>query len=411
MNKTLLIMAAELRASLGRKTFTLFAFGLPLLLAMVASVFILINRDKGTVDSGATGPRAPELAREGYVDPGRLIATLPPNVPPDWLRPYPTEQAAQQALDAGEISAYYVIPPDYIETGEITYAKLTHNPLSNAGFMQSMAWVVLFNIAGQDQALATSLWQPLELSTVALTPPADEAGEPSWLVEMLPTLMTLILYLVIIMASSALVTSVSEEKKNRVLEIVLSSTSTNQFMAGKILALGLLGLLMMASWLGLLWFIATFGGASLQIPAGYELPTELLLWAVVYGFLGYAMYGALMAGVGAVAPDVKDTRSATFVVMLPLILAYMLNMFVVDAPQGSLALAASFFPLTSPVTMITRMSATDVPAWQAVLAALLQLFMAVLIVRLVARVFRAKLLLSGQPASIRLYASALLGRA
>jgi len=314
-------------------------------------------------------------------------------------------------LDAGEISAYYVVPSDYVETGDIIYVKLTYNPLSNPGFMQSMAWVVLFNIAGQDQALATSLWQPLELSTVALTAPDDEAAESSWLVEMLPTLMTLILYLVIIMASSALVTSVSEEKKNRVLEIVLSSTSANQFMAGKILALGLLGLLMMASWLGLLWFVATFGGVSLQIPAGYELPTELLLWAVVYGFLGYAMYGALMAGVGAVAPDVKDTRSATFVVMLPLILAYMLNMFVVDAPQGSLALTASFFPLTSPVTMITRMSATDVPTWQAVLAALLQLFMAVLIVRLVARVFRAKLLLSGQPASIRLYANALLGRA
>ena len=70
----------------------------------------------------------------------------------------------------------------------------------------------------------------------------------------------------------------------------------------------------------------------------------------------------------------------------------------------------SFFPLTSPVAMIARMAATEVPAWQPVLAAVLQLLTAIFIVRLVARLFRAQILLSGQRFTFAGLGNALLDR-
>jgi ABC-2 type transport system permease protein len=301
-----------------------------------------------------------------------------------------------------------VIPADYVSSGEIDYVKLTHDPLSSSGYAESMEWLLLYNLAGQDQALAAGLWQPLDLTLTSTAPVTEESAEENWMVELLPTMMTLILYMVIVITSSSLIAAVAEEKKNRVMEILLSSVSPNQFISGKILALGVLGLMMLAAWLGVLWMVIAFGGQSLSIPLDFELPTRLVVWAFVFGLMGYLMYGALMAGIGALAPDVKDTRSLSLVVMSPIILAYMFNIFISNAPEGGLALFATLFPLTSPVSMIMRMTLVDVPLWQLLLAVALQLVTALGIVRLAARLFRAQILLSGQPVSVKRFVGALV---
>jgi ABC-2 type transport system permease protein len=117
-----------------------------------------------------------------------------------------------------------------------------------------------------------------------------------------------------------------------------------------------------------------------------------------------------MAGLGALAPDVKDTRGPIMLIMSPMLVAYMLNMIIIDEPNGSLALIASLFPLTSPVSMMARLMTTTVPFWQAAGAAALQLLAAVWIIRAVARLFRAQILLSGQPLQTGTFLRALLAR-
>jgi ABC-2 type transport system permease protein len=410
MNKTWLIMKAEIRTTLGRKTFTLFAFGLPVVLGIIALVAMIANRDAGLGDI-AEQIEAPQQQAEGYVDPGNLIQSLPDNVPAGWLQPFPDEAAAQQALEAGDIDGYYLIAADYLETGDVLYVKETFNPIGDLVQSRFIEWILLFNMAGGDLSLANSLWQPLNLEMTSLAPPTEEGYEDNWFVELLPTLMTLTLYMVILIAASALIAAVAEEKKNRVMEILLSSVTPTQFIGGKILALGLLGLLMFLSYVGIMWLVATFGGQQLNIPLDYELPGQLIVWASVFAVLGYAMYGSLMAGLGALAPDVKDTRSTSVLLMAPMIVAYMFNIIVIEVPNGLLAIFLSLFPLTSPVSMISRMTVIDVPTWQLLLAAVLQLVTAVVIVRLVARLFRAQILLSGAAPSPGRYLRVLFGRA
>lgn len=190
----------------------------------------------------------------------------------------------------------------------------------------------------------------------------------------------------------------------------MSSISSQQVLTGKILALGLLGLLQTALWVGVLWAVVSLGGQPLNIPPGFTLPRGLVVWVFVYGLLGFCMYGAQMAGMGALAPDIKDVRGASFIVMTPLVIVYLLVFPISRAPNGMLALVMSLFPLTSPIGMIARMATTEVPLWQAVLAAVLQMFTAVLIVGMVARMFRAQHLLSGQTFSLGRYYRALLAR-
>jgi ABC-2 type transport system permease protein len=179
---------------------------------------------------------------------------------------------------------------------------------------------------------------------------------------------------------------------------------------GKILALGLLGLLQTALWVGVTWAVITFGRGPLAVPPGFTLPAGLLFWSFVYFLGGYTIYGALMAGLGALAPDLKDARSATLIILSPLILAYMLNTINLQQPNGLLALVMSLIPFTSPVSMIARMTSTAVPAWQAALAGGLQFLAAAWIVRMVARLFRAQTLLSGQAFSTGLFLRALVAK-
>jgi len=413
MNKTLLVMASEISRTLQRKAFTIFAFVVPILLGIVVLVVMVINRDAGTAPppSEQEAPAPAEQTGEGYVDQGGLIRMLPPDTPSDWLIEYRDEMAAQAALEAQEISGYYVIPPDYVQSGEITYVQPEFGFIDDDVDTDSLEWVLLVNLLDGNSELASKIWNPIDAKVTHLATDTADDSEESWINELLPTLMTLILYMAIIIPSGVLVTAVLDEKKNRVLEVLMSSTSPLQMITGKILALGLLGLLETATWVGVLWLVIRFGGRPLSIPAGFELPRQLMIWSFVYFLLGYSMYGGLMAGIGALAPEVKDTKAASVMVLSPLIAVYVFVVVIVTQPQKPIAVLLSMFPLTAPVAMIARMTATEVPVWQAVLAAALQALAAILIVRAVARLFRARHLLSGQTFNVNRFLRALTGQA
>ena len=408
MSKTSLIMVQEIRTTIRRKTFMIFSFGLPLLVGVIALVFILVNRDSGSTNNVVEIKPAEQLV-EGYVDEGALIQSIPEDLPSDWLVAFGDLTAAKAALEAEEITGYYVIPADYAESGNLRYITDSYDPIGGGLNSNGMEWILAVNLLG-DMELASNVWNPMNISYTSLSPEVDEEIENSWIAELLPNIMALVLYLVIIMTASILVAALTDEKKNRILEVLLSSVSSNQLITGKILAAGLLGMLTLMVWVGVLWGVVSFGGRSLSIPEGFSLSSSLLIWAIVYALLGYAMYGSQMAGLGALVPDIKDSRGLSFVVLAPLIIVYMFLTIIVTRPDGTIAIVLSMFPLTAPVGMITRMAATEVPMWQAFLSAFLQLIAVVIIVRLAARLFRAQTLLSGQPVNIRRYYAAMFGK-
>jgi ABC-2 type transport system permease protein len=413
MNKTLMIMAGEIRTTLRRKSFVIIAIVVPLLLGVVALVVGMLNRNamESAIAEMASRPAAAST-QTGYVDLGALIQTMPADLPADALTRFPDEAAAQAALQDGAIAGYFVIAPDYMQSGDVTYMTDDYSVLSDQVNTSALEWVLLVNVLGGDAQLASTIRQPMEVFDLSLAPPVDTtSSEDVWITEMFPLFMVLILYMALIIPGGILVNALIDEKKNRVMEVLMTSVSPAQMVTGKVAALGLLGLLMTALWLGVLWAIARFGGSALSIPAGFSMPTGLLAWALIYFVGGYAIYGAQFAGIGALAPDVNQTKSVTWIVMLPIIIAYTFMAVSFDDPTGPLAVFLSLFPLTSSVAMIGRMAATEVPLWQAVLAAVLQFITAYFIIRLTARMFRAQYLLTGQPFSPKSFYLTLFGRA
>jgi ABC-2 type transport system permease protein len=174
-----------------------------------------------------------------------------------------------------------------------------------------------------------------------------------------------------------------------------------ELLTGKFIALGLIGLLINILWVGTGYALVVLSGKQFQLPTTFQLAPHLVLWGIVYFLLGYAIYASLLGAVGALVPNLRETSQATMVVILPMIIPLLFITLLIQYPNGLLSVALSLFPLTSPVTMMLRLSLTAVPIWQLVLSVLLLILTAVFILRVVAKFFHAQTMLAGQPLSLR----------
>jgi ABC-2 type transport system permease protein len=297
---------------------------------------------------------------QGYVDLSGLIQTLPPELPEDSLRAYHDEGLAKDALLSGEISAYYLSPEDYLESGQVGYVKDEFNPLDTFSKGSLINRVLQLNL-----------------------------------------LVMFLYYMLILMAAGFLVSSLNKERESRVLEIMLVTVTPRQLLAGKFIGLGLMGLLINILWVGTGFGLMRLSGSTFQLPAEYQIQLHVLIWGVIYFLLGYAVYASLLGAVGAMLPNLRETSQATMVVILPMILPLMFITLLIEQPNGLLAVGLSLFPLTAPVTMMLRLVLIPVPGWQLFLSVLFLLLAAVIILRAVASMFRAQTMLSGQPLNLR----------
>jgi len=226
----------------------------------------------------------------------------------------------------------------------------------------------------------------------------------------IPYIVMLLYYMLILMSAGFLVSSINKERESRVLEIILVAITPRELLSGKFIGLGLIGLLVNLLWVGTAYILLVVSGTTFQVPDEFQLAPYILLWGVVYFLLGYAVYGSLMGAVGALVPNLRETSQATMVVILPMIIPLMFVSLLIQQPDGLLAIGLSLFPLTSPVTMMLRLSISSVPVWQLFLSVVLLLLTAVVILRVVARMFQAQNMLSGQPMSLKYIVQLMLGR-
>jgi ABC-2 type transport system permease protein len=286
-----------------------------------------------------------------------------------------------------------------------------------------MRWTLLVNTLGGDSELASRVFNPYELKITNLTPTSgtEDGGEDcigyacdtNTLVSLLPLIMLVLFIVFISNGAGIMLRSVSNEKQNRTMEVLLSSIAPRQMLTGKFIALGLVSLIPTTIYLFTLYTILRIGGNTLQLPPGFSVPVSMILWSLALFVLGYAVYASLMAGLGALFPTQKEANQASIVVLLPLMVGYFLatTPFIQEDPQGLLATALSIFPLTAPVVMVMRLTTGGVPLWQILLALTLMAGTAVIVLRSTARMFRAQSLLSGQSLSVRQYLGFLFGRA
>ncbi len=401
MNKVMLVFKHEIIATISRVSFWVGALGIPILGFVILGV-------AGILNSRGAPPMAENLqelvSQEvdtrpiGVVDPQGFIdvsADLP-----FAIQYYPDEESALRDLQAGKIRAYASIPADYFATGRATYIQ-EKLQISENDPKDTFEWLLAISIL-KDPKLARLVRQPLafqRLENISETPQADIEGSPaSYFV---PYLLGMVFYVVTLGTATTMLNSMTREKENRVLELLLCSLSPIDILSGKILALGLLGLLQAVAWFGGAFLLAGMGANVLPAMLGQmHLPTTLLWWSLGLFVLGYFFNASLMGAAGALADSTREASQVSMLVILPAIIPIMFNAVIIDAPHSTLSIALSLIPPTAPMTLVMRMASTTVPWWQPVSAVFLLVLSDYLLIRAAANVFRANYLLHGGKVSI-----------
>ena len=211
-----------------------------------------------------------------------------------------------------------------------------------------------------------------------------------------PVIFTVLLMISIFMGAGTLLESVSEEKENRMVDVLLTSVSPLSLMAGKILALGTTSLVQMVVWIA---SIAMIGPQIVdQIPnaADLEIAPLTLAYVSLFFIAGYFLFSVILAGVGSATTSAKEAGPITTMIVLPAGIPIWLVQVILSTPDGGVARVLSFIPVTAPTAMMLRIASADVSNAE-ILASLAVIVLAgVVMLFASARVFRAGLLLYGQ---------------
>ncbi len=437
MQKLLLIARHEFIKHLKRVSFIIGTLLLPLLgIAFVLIMSLLEHSSALPFNTSGSNPSLPianpltgggdsepeEPTKIGYIDHADILVIVTPTVAmsrtlmestygfSDTLfLAYPDESTAKQAVQDEEITAYYVLDADYMETGAVTrYANTVKFSAQDRWRFQTFLRANLLRHA--DKRIITRLGDLLNFEVIRL----KENGEPregrfanvdidsdDSAMLLLPLAFAMLLYISIFTSAGLLQNSVIEEKENRVLEIVLTSIQPWQMLGGKLLGLGVLGLFQLLIWAGSYGVLIYYDMFREAMLANVTLPLYVWVLLLPYYLFGYLIYGGLMSGIGATMTSTREGSSLTSMLFIPIMLPFLLMFVIIDQPDGWLAVLLSIFPYTASITMIIRLTLVDVVWWQIALSLLFLVGAVILSVKVSAKLFHTTMLLKGKKLTVR----------
>lgn len=362
MNKTLLIFRREFLKTVKRTGFIILTLSLPVLALLGIGIF--------RIASGVAKPPA-EVTKVGYIDEvgGFNQFTTQGNIN---LVLYDSTQAATQALVAKDVTEYFVIPPDFISSGRInvyiTHQELTPSPAVTAAITSFVSSNLL---AGKvSDTVIARVQAPPTLITTTLTSSGEVAPQQGGYFNfIIPSIFSFLLMMALIFTSTYVLQGLGEEKENRVMEILLSSVSTRQLLAGKVLGLGAAGLVQVIVWIISLPLLLRFASSSIGgFLSTIQIPANFWILGIIYFILGYLVFAVLSASVAAVTSTVQEAQGIASLYTLFAISPFWFVSLLMLYPGSPVWVVLSVFPFTAPVLVMLRLGLTGVPTWQLALS-------------------------------------------
>lgn len=263
----------------------------------------------------------------------------------------------------------------------------------------------------------------INVSTIRL----DETGKESETLGQAASItgmaLTLCMFFFIMMYGQMVVQSVVEEKTNRIIEVIISSVRPFDLMMGKIVGVGLVGLLQLLIWLiiggGAIIALQVFFGAGVDATAALEAQQAMSMlqdnpemlsavngllmvnWLqvgiclILYFIGGYLLFSSLYAMFGSAANDSQEAQQLMMPLTVILLLAFYTGFAASQNPEGGMAFWCSLIPFTSPVVMMVR-APFEIPIWELAVSVVLLYVTAILMVKLAAKIYRVGILMYGK---------------
>lgn len=287
-----------------------------------------------------------------------------------------------------------------------------------------------YNIPNIDQILADSKVE-CSLQTIRVSDDGEEEDTSTMISTLLGISMTFILYMFLLMYGQMVMSSIIEEKGNRVLELVVTSVKPTQLMMGKIIGVGLVAVLQIAIWAVFVTLASSVlmpmlisdsvasqismynagtldmtGTDNVEMIQALSMFTSvgkiLMLFVYMTIFLvgGFLFYAAMFAAIGSSVDNVQDSSQLATFVTIPIILGIVMAMSVGTDPNSTMALWTSMIPFTSPMVMMARIP-FGIPDWQIWVSALILFLSFGIMAWFAGKIYRIGIFMYGKKPTIK----------
>ncbi|HEY4900279.1 MAG TPA: ABC transporter permease [Terriglobales bacterium] len=248
---------------------------------------------------------------------------------------------------------------------------------------------------GMNGTEVEALLKPIDLDSIRIEKGKEGASGIS--VFLVSFTMVMLLYVNVLMYGFAVMRSIIEEKSSRILEVLLSTVTSKQLLAGKIIGVGAVGLTQTLIWLmvGLAFSVPGLV-ASHSMMSNVHIPMAGVVAFGVFFILGYFLYSTMYAALGAMVNSDQEAQQVQWPAMLPIIFAIVLSTPVLQHPNSPLAFWTSMVPFFAPILMFVRVMVETPPMWQIVLCIALMLLTTWGLLGLSSRIYRVGILMYGK---------------
>jgi ABC-2 type transport system permease protein len=329
--------------------------------------------------------------------------------------PEAVRTALNQRVQKGELFAYFVLGADPLKSLD-GFAYVSNNLTD--GSLRELYERALTRLvqkqriadAGIAPALAAHIQETVSLpkSQVDASGAATKVERTDEFGKWAPVGFVYFLWIAIFSIANMLLTSTIEDKSTRVIEVLLSSVSPGQLMAGKVWGIAATGMTIVLSWVGFgllaAWLAPVILGPQTGGMIGFLIAalqnSGYLVAFILYFFSGYLLYAAVLVAIGSVCNTLKEAQNLMQPVMIVLMVPLVSMVFVTQEPNGLVAKVLSFVPLFTPFTMMNR--AGGPPAtWEYIATSVLLAGSIWFAFKAAGKVFRVGVLMTGNPPKLK----------
>lgn len=410
MNKIMLIISREYTTRVKRKSFIITTILMPLIFVALMVIPTAIAALSGPEDKTVAVIDHTGYISKVFLEKGKMNFEI-------------SDEPLDSLKKRDNIDAILVIPSNVVDRpdGLVMYTNGSPSPQTEAYVAQKLNSAIEevklsnYNIRDLDKILA-DVHTDVNIRTIRID--GDEEKEASSIASfMIGLILTFTLYMFIMLYGQMVMTSIIEEKNNRVLEIVVSSVKPSSILLGKIFGVGAVAVTQMLIWAVIIGVFtgtvmptlltdAAASGTDLDILAllttlgntGYILGMFGMM--ALFLILGYLFYSAIYAAIGSAVDNIQDASQLQTFALVPIVLGMVFSMTVLNEPNSTLAFWLSIIPFTSPMVMMARLP-FGIPAWEVVLSLVVLVVSMLFMVWVSAKIYRVGIFMYGKKPTVK----------
>ena len=428
MNKIGLIIKREYMTRVRKRSFLILTFLGPILMAAIYIIPIMLALHSSNEHLRVAVVDESHWFEERFHDTKEHTFVLMPSQPID---------SVKELVKSGVFDMALYVPPTQlnIPSNAIVYS-IRQVPMEVESYISSVMQKEIeeqkLMAQGVDPEIVSAAKTNVNLQIMRMDEKGNEKETFTKVQFALGIGLAMLVYMFIIFFGGQVMQGVSEEKTNRIIEVIVSSVKPFQLMMGKIIGVSLVALTQFVMWILLtgalyLGFSAYMGLSNpdilsqgtvmaqeitanditnnegvqniLQIVHSIDFGTIICCFLAFF-ILGYLLYATLYAAVGSLVDNNTDSQQFTLPITVPLIVAIITSFYIVNNPDGNLSVWLSMIPFTSPISMMVRIP-FGVPIWQIVLSIVLLAGTFVLMTWIAAKIYRTGILMYGKKLSYK----------